>query len=228
MERVWVCTMKSVFKLSLVLLLISTSSLFSVNNKLVSFAKSAAIPGWGESSNKHYSAYIFFTTEATIWLSKFYYGKMSDDKFNKATTFAYQNAGIEESNQPEGYYDLLGKYRSSGYDVGGYNADVVAKSRELNLTPEEQTAYINANVLGDDVYWYWNSSDNQKQYKILRKDGFSYKDKAKVVGGLVILNHLISGINAARIAGKSKPLPVTFNFDLNRQNQKILNCSYKF
>ncbi len=221
--------MKSSFKLCIILIIVLYSTILSAktqNDKLKAFTKSLIIPGWGEYSNKHYSSYIFFATETSLWLSKYYYLNLSDNKFSKSKTYAYQKANMTYSEKPSDYYDMIGKYRSSGYDVGGYNADVVAKAKELFNTAEEQKQYIEENALDDSIYWYWDSSSDQKQYKILRKDGFNYKDTAKVIGGIVIFNHVLSAINAARVA--KKKTPVSFSIDLNDNLQPMLSYNIKF
>jgi hypothetical protein len=221
--------LKSLFKVSfLFFLLFSLSILTAEQNVRLSFLKSALLPGWGELSNDNATGYVFLATEAMLWFSKYYYHNESK-LYNRASKLhAIRYAHISEVEvYDEIYYDHLKRYMSHGFDSGGYNANLVLEAKYNypdNL--EAQQDYIQQNMYNDAHAWHWDSKDKQLEYRFLRKHITQNEDYSKAVTGFIILNHLVSAVNSARISSKLKHLEM--NISLNREFTPFLMWRYQF
>jgi hypothetical protein len=202
--------------------------LYGQQNIRTSFLKSAILPGWGELSNNHRSGYAFMTAEFMLWFSKYYFSNESKLYDKASTLYAIKYAHINASmSYDEEYYDNLRRFLSSGYESGGYNADVVLKAKYIY--PDDlikQQEYILANIYEDDFFWQWDDKDKQRDYKIMRKRITQHSDYSKSVTGFIILNHLASAFNSTRISAKLKRLEFRATFD--DTFSPGLACRYQF
>ncbi|MBP7333261.1 MAG: hypothetical protein KA963_00945, partial [Candidatus Cloacimonas sp.] len=82
---------------------------------------------------------------------------------------------------------------------------------------------IDENAYGTDKYWYWDSSNHRSEYNKIRNRSMDYDDYALVAGGVLILNHLISTIDALRITAPNKKAGVSFNL---QNKTPILQINY--
>ncbi len=193
--------------------------------KMISFVKSAIIPGWGELSQNHKSGYIFLSNEIALFLSYYYFQNQSDIKMKESIMYAYSKAHLSPEYNTEEYRLLLSKYLSSGYLAGGYNENVVNTAKSLfPNNPTSQNEYIMENVLPEDVYWNWDSKQDQKKYLLMRKDSNLLKDWTKAASGAILVNHIISAFNAARVTKTN----VQFGVDINSDNKPLLSAQYRF
>jgi len=215
---------KSLILIALILTF-SISLSCEVPKKIVSFAKSAIIPGWGELSQKNNSGYFFLSSEIALHITKYYFNNESDIKINESKNFAYKKAGMTSNLKSEDQLIMVGKYNSSGFESGGYNEHIVLTARQIypNDTASQET-YISQNALSEDFHWNWDSKQSRNKYLIMRKKSMELKDYAKSISGFVILNHAISAFNAARITNKK----VNLGIDLNSQNKLLMSCNYNF
>lgn len=220
--------MKSIFKTIAILGFIFTCSLLQAKEKpvkMISFVKSAIIPGWGELSQNHKSGYLFLSNEIALFLSYYYFDNQSDLKMKESVMYAYKKAHLSPENNTEEYRLLLSKYMSSGYFSGGYNENIVKTAKSLYPdNPVSQNEYIMENVLPEDVYWNWDSKQDQKKYLLMRKDSNLLKDWTKAASGAILVNHIISAFNAARVTKR----PVQFGVDINSDNKPLLSAQYRF
>lgn len=216
------------FKLLLfAVLLFNTLLLLGNQNPRMSFLKSAIIPGWGELSNNSKSGYVFIASEVIFWFSKYYLISESENYEQASVLHAIKFAHINpDKNFDDTYFDNLRRYLSYGYDSGGYNANIVMQAK--NRYPDdlqEQQNYIMENIYDDSFYWNWDNKDKQREYKILRKRISEYSDYSKAVTGFIILNHLISAFNSARISSKLKRIEFQATF---KNSSPGIMCQYSF
>ncbi|MDD2651127.1 MAG: hypothetical protein PHF36_08355 [Candidatus Cloacimonetes bacterium] len=212
------------FAFILIVLFIFTS-LSAENNKLLSFVKSAILPGWGELSQRHNSAYFFFTSELSLLFAYKYYDMRSENKISESLLFAYNRANMSIKLDNEDLRVIVGRYNSSGFESGGYNESIVNKAMSLYPNDTEaQTNYINNNILDESIYWAWQSTAEQNKYRIMRKNSAEYKDITKALTGAVIANHIASAFNAARVTKNSGDLYISISADL----KPMLNYMIKF
>lgn len=196
-----------------------------VPNKLLSFAKSAIIPGWGELSQGHNSAYIFFASELSLIFSYKYNDVKADNKINESLLYAYNKAHVSCKLNDEDLRLIVGRFNSSGYNSGGYNESIV--NQAISLFPndtEAQSNYINNNVLPDNIYWAWDTVADQNKYRIMRKHSNEYKDVTKALTGAIIANHIASAFNAARVTKNTGQ----FSISLNSELKPLLNYQIEF
>ena len=192
-----------------------------------SILKSAILPGWGEISNGNKTGYVFLSNEVFLWFTKYYFHKESSlyEEASKYQARKYAHIDPTINFNEQFYLDLKG-YMSSGFEPDGYNAYVVQLAKETYPDSlEAQQDYILENMYSDNFHWNWDDKDRKYDYKILRKRITQYSDYAGAMTGFIILNHLISAINSARISAKLKKV----EFRVSLKNQKpYLSCKYKF
>ena len=149
---------------------------------------SLAVPGLGEryAGKSRLSKYLIATETAWwglyIW-HNVYSGWMKDDYI----TFAAAHAGIESAGKNKKYYVNIGNFS----DIYGYN-DKKMLDRDDDLVYKDIP----------ENYWRWDSDDNKERFKEMRVKSDRYGNRVNYFATAIILNHIISGINAAIIAKK--------------------------
>ncbi|MCK4956539.1 MAG: hypothetical protein KAS49_02805 [Candidatus Cloacimonetes bacterium] len=193
-----------------------------------SFFKSAIVPGWGELSANNYSGFVFITAETILWLSKYYVNNERTLSERKAHNYAVQFAHIDPSlDFDEDFYDHMKAFASSGYETGGYNSFIAEQAiARFPNKKEAQTLYIAANSYSEEYSWNWDSYDDRAYYSGRRTDILDFSDVSKAITGVIILNHLISGINSLRGSAKRKRLETRVSLD--SEFNPLLFVSYKF
>jgi hypothetical protein len=132
-------------------------------------------------------------------------------------------------NVTQDHWVLMEKYNSSGFDAGGYNDNVIKTANALYpYDPEGREAYINANLLDDSFSWDWGNRANRTQYQVMRKNSLENEDYALVASGIIVLNHVISAINAVRATGKHNKQNVQVYSSLDSELTPFINLSVKF
>jgi hypothetical protein len=161
------------------------------------FFKSAIIPGWGQLSLGNSYGYTMLSGEILFW-SGYLYNNNEQKLQNRASfDYALKYSHINPGNYSNQYFRDLSKFDSSGFSAGGYNAMVRQTAIELfQYDPVAQQAYIDENIYPDDMSW--ESYQLRKKYSGMRKDILELKDQAQIFTGLIIANHLISGIDMLR------------------------------
>ncbi|MBZ0263114.1 hypothetical protein K8I28_00475 [bacterium] len=150
------------------------------------FFRSVAFPGWGQryTGNTTRGA-IFSFVDISLWTGLFimdYSAKSAEELYQ---AYAAEHAGVDPGRTHQFYVDI-GNYDN----VEGFN-----RAKRKSRTYEDQ-------YRGSDYYWQWDSAENRQHFEDIRVG--ADKDKNRVyyfVGGLV-LNRLLSGIDAARSAKK--------------------------
>ena len=149
---------------------------------------SLAVPSLGEryAGQSKLSKYLIASEVAWwglyIW-HNVYSGWMEDDYI----TFAAAHAGIESAGKNKKYYVNIGNFT----DIYGYN-------EKKMLDRDDDLVYKNVS----EDYWRWNSDDNKEKFKEMRVKSDRYSNRVNYFATGIILNHIISGINAAIIAKK--------------------------
>lgn len=188
----WITILISLFLLGSITL---QAKVFTVNPLL----KSILIPGWGQLSQGHSYGYVMLTSETLFWSTYLYNKNEQDLKDRSSYEYALKFAHINPADYSAQYYRDLSKYNSSGFDAGGYNAMIRQTAIELfQYDPIAQQAYIDENKYTDEMSWGWDNDTLRKKYGTQRKEILDLKDQAQVFTGLLIANHIISGIDMLR------------------------------
>jgi hypothetical protein len=170
----------------------SESILQTENNKKISpgkvFFYSLLVPGLGEVVLKK-SGYtkFFLSVEAVLW--GVYVANNLKVKWNKKDykNYAIQHAVINQVNKDDQYWIDIGKYKTI-YD---YNEQ---RRRDRNIDAIYQD--------NPDYYWSWDTQSNRFFYdeKRIKTRQMEIRNVYYISG--IILNHVISAINALRLARK--------------------------
>lgn len=163
------------------------------------FLKSALIPGWGQLSTGNNYGYGMLASEAMFWAAYLYNDNEQDLREKASYDYALKYSHINPGKYPAQYYRDLSKFDSSGFDAGGYNAMVRQTAIDMfPYDPDGQQAYIDENMYPDAMSWQWDSYQLRKKYSGKRKDILELKDQAQLFTGIIIANHIISGIDMLR------------------------------
>ena len=186
-----------------------------------SFLKSAIIPGWGELSVGNKSGYFFLASEILMWGSRLYFLEEVNLREEESYLYALQHGGLQPGKHDRAYLELLTRYNSSGFEPGGYNEMILKRAQSLYPNDQEaQNQYLlNNAILDESLFWSWDSREDRRQYSIMRKNADHNRDYAKTVIGVIVANHVISAINAARVTSiKNRRSRIQFGFDYDRKH----------
>lgn len=185
--------------LILLIIVLSLSGIFA-QSKGITLLKSVVLPGWGQISIDRDYGYGFLAAEVGIIGSMFYLS--SEQKLSKQESYEYamQFAHIRPSDYDPMYFSHLSRYNSSGFGGGGYNAMIRQKAIEsFPDDPQTQQEYIDSHIYSDEMAWNWDSSGDRGTYSKMRIHTQDIKDYAQIATGLLIFNHLVSGIDILRL-----------------------------
>ena len=144
--------------------------------------KSLVLPGWGEYSlGNQIRGRIFVLSETTLLLAilgSYSVSKRQDAEFR---AYASEHAGISP----------IGKDRQFWVDIGNYSSLL-----EFN---EEHLRWRDFNALYEDNdtwTWTWDSNDNRERFENMRIASDSWMLRGSFFIGGVVLNHIVSAIDA--------------------------------
>jgi len=196
---------------------------------MVTALKSAVVPGWGELSVGNKTGYIFIATEVLFWSGQFYLNDQSALILKQSKQYAYNHANMSSYHFSDDVWLLMEKYDSSGFSPNGYNDYIRRNAYEQYQDEVLRDAYLRENLLPDDVSWNWESDEQRGNYRKYRNDSLRFKDYAKAASGTIIANHILSFLNAIRVARKAnKENNMTFYTDFDTQMTPYLHIDYKF
>ncbi len=182
--------------LILLLCLLSLNGLWAQGKD---FLLSLAVPGFSQVRSGRDYGYLMLAAEAALFGTSYYLANESDLLLEESYVYALKYAHINPSDYDAEFFKNLGKYDSSGFDARGYNATVRHDAQFLHPDdPVAQQIYIDNHAYGEDRYWSWDAGDNRSEYNRMRNDSLDLESYGKLVVGMVILNHLVSGIDVLR------------------------------
>jgi hypothetical protein len=161
---------------------------------------SALLPGMGELYAGNYHSGKYFTiAEASLWSIYIGMNYYQDLKKDNLIAYAKSNGGVDPSNKDDDYYATISQYKN----IEQYNND-----KAFNRLFNEMY-----NV--DLYYWKWNSENERKLYRNLWLSSQNAKNNQRFIVGAMIINRLISIINAVRLtASYNKNLLQESSWDL--------------
>ena len=177
---------------------------------------SMLIPGMGELYADRYDNGKYFTiADGVLWgvFAGFnIYGNWQEKNYK---AFAESKGGVNLNNKDADYYANIGNYLS----IDEYNA---AMDLQSNFGKVYNTA---AN------YWKWDSNDQRREYRNMWSSSEQAINNERFVVGALILNRVISAINAVRLVNsynKKLNQKVSWNFYFNVENKPTLPSSVTF
>ncbi len=158
----------------------------STKNVGLAVLYSLLLPGMGELYVGEYGVGKFFTIgEAALWLAytsfELYGNWLRDD----ARRFAASHAGVQLSGRDDQFFVDIGNFLNT-YD---YN--------EAKLRNREPEKLYDVN---SGLFWQWDSDANRASYRDLRISHDRVFNNAQFVAAAIIVNHIASAVNAARLA----------------------------
>ncbi len=178
-------------------LLIVLSVSLAAESRGLKFLQSLAVPGLSQVRSGRDYGYAMLAAEAGIISGILFLNAEENLKAQEYYEYALKFAHIQPGDYPDQYFRDLSRYDSSGFEAGGYNADVRQKAMQLYPDdPIAQQIYIDENIYPDDYAWNWDSSDNRGSYSEIRIQTQDLRDYGSIAIGVLIVNHLISGIDA--------------------------------
>ena len=139
---------------------------------------------------KNERAYVYIASE--ILLISYYGVKsyQSRNLFNYSRTFAYENAGVL---LPPAYNNVW-RIVESDLSYEKYIEYLYRQARQLYPDdPLKQEEYVNEHR--PSVYWNWNNLNSYLQFQRLLKKYREIGSQRTLVLGLVVLNHIASGMD---------------------------------
>lgn len=154
------------------------------------FFYSLLVPGLGQVyTGAGTMTRVFIASEAALWSLYFTFRTVGNWKEADYKRFAVLHAGVDPSGKNHGYYVNLEHYDS----MEAYN-QAKLRQRNLNAVYPENQGYE----------WEWDSRESRLRYENLRVSSDRAFNRALLVTGAVVLNHLASAIDAARAARKGR------------------------
>lgn len=154
------------------------------------FLYSFLLPGSGELyTGSKKMAGVFFGTEVFLWatfISFRVYGNWKEDDYR---SFSVAHAGVDLTGKDYDYFIAVENYRN----LREYN-EAKLQQRDVNALYPDDEAHR----------WEWDSDENRERFESLRvASDNAFRRSLFVIGGIVI-NHVISGIDAVRLARKGR------------------------
>lgn len=152
---------------------------------------SLVLPGAGQYYvHNHSTSKIFFGIESAFWLSYYGFRKYGVFKDDAAKGWAITKAGASPVNTDELYWIKMTYYdnrdRNEGQYELGYNQMIgVYEGVNAVLFPETP-----------EYYWNWENRDDRQKYRNLRNQSKNAYERADVIVGAIIANHIVSAVEA--------------------------------
>lgn len=153
-------------------------------NTGVAVVLSLLLPGMGELYAGSYESGKYFTiSDAVLWGAVIGLNSYGNWKRDNYKSFAETYGGINPNSKDEDYYANIGDYKS----IEDFN-------REMDLQREFSKVY---NV--QNYFWNWGTDSRRKEYRDMWRSSEQAFNSIRFAVGALILNRLVSVINAVRL-----------------------------
>ena len=147
---------------------------------------SLLVPGLGEYYAGGYGSGKFFSiAEGSFWLAYASFDVYGNSLRDDARSFAVAHAGITPAGKEDDFY----------VDIGNFATTQEFNERRLRDREPERLYDENAGF-----GWRWDSEISRAQFKETRLGGENVLNNRKFVVAAIVINHIASAINAARVA----------------------------
>ena len=169
--------------------------------------KSLVLPGWGEYSlDNQIRGRIFVLSETVLLLAILGSYSVAQRQEKEYKAYAAEHAGI----------DLIGKDRQFWVDIGNYSS--------LFTFNEEHLRWRDFNALYEDNdtwAWSWDSSNNRERFENTRIASDSWRLRGSFLIGGVVLNHIVSAIDALYLSKISNIQETVVSPNYNPHSDKM-------
>ena len=176
---------------------------------------STLLPGMGELYADSYSSGKYFTiAEGTLWGVYFGMNTYSGWLKNQYISYATSTGGVNTQNKGADYYATIGDYSN----LDEYN-NAMALQGSFNQ------------MWSSSYYWNWKTETERRAYRNLWSSSEQARNNLRFVVGAMILNRIISVINAARLTAaynKKQSSEVGWNVSVGMNNVQTLPTGLQF
>ena len=169
--------------------------------------KSLVLPGWGEYSlDNQIRGRIFVLSETVLLLAILGSYSVAQRQETEYKAYAAEHAGI----------DPIGKDRQFWVDIGNYSS--------LFTFNEEHLRWRDFNALYEDNdtwAWAWDSSNNRERFENTRIASDSWRLRGSFLIGGVVLNHIVSAIDALYLSKISNIQETVVSPNYNPHSDKM-------
>ncbi|MBZ0180795.1 MAG: hypothetical protein K8F36_16035 [Melioribacteraceae bacterium] len=145
---------------------------------------SLLVPGMGELYAGDYSLGKYLTiTEGVLWGTFAGFTIYGNQQATNYKSFAESYGSVNLDGKDDQFFATIGLYQN----IEDYNNEKLL-NREFDLVLNPETHY-----------WKWQSQDQRKEYRNTWSDSEAAFDKIQFVVGAMILNRVVSAINAVRL-----------------------------
>ena len=174
------------------------------SNGLSPIVKSFLLPGWGEYAlEKPNRGRIFILSETALWTSFAGALIVSNNYTDLFQAFAADYAGVETSGKDRQFWVDIGNYES----LNGHN--------EEHLRFRDYDAIYPMN---SEWHWEWTSEEKRLQYRDYRVASDTWALGAKFIAGSIVMNHIISAIDALYLQRISQIKAISMQPLINMEN----------
>lgn len=177
---------------------------------------SMLLPGMGELYADSYDSGKYFTiADGVLWgvfAGYEIYGKQQENNYK---SFAQSRGGINLEAKDADYFANIGTYQS----IDDYNTAMELK-RSFDKTYNPATHY-----------WKWADNNQRKEYRDMWSSSESAYTNVRFVVGAMVLNRVISAINAVRLVSaynKNLSQELSWNVYFNVENKPALPQTLTF
>ncbi|MAT57078.1 MAG: hypothetical protein K8F60_14195 [Melioribacteraceae bacterium] len=163
---------------------------------------SLILPGMGELYAENYESGKYFTiADGVIWGFVAGFNIYGNRQENNYKAFAESYGGVDNSGKDADFYANVANYTS---------VDLYNREQELNRNFE---GVYNTQT----HYWKWAGTDQRREFRELWSSSETAYNNVRFAVGALILNRVISIINAVRSVSK---------YNANLENQQSWNLSF--
>ncbi len=142
--------------------------------------------GLGSSTSGRYDVGKYSTiAEATLWVFYTAVELYSDQVRSDAISYARVYAGAQVTGKPDQFFVDIGNF----LNTEDYNVKKIHDGDYTLIYPNTPSSQ-----------WQWQSDADRARFKNLRIKADQYLNYGRYTAAVIILNHLISAIDAARLA----------------------------
>ncbi|MFA3782770.1 hypothetical protein ABRY23_06865 [Melioribacteraceae bacterium 4301-Me] len=177
---------------------------------------SMIIPGMGELYADSYQSGIYFTVaDGILWGVFAGFNLYGDWQKNNYRSFAQSFGSVNLDGKNSDYFATIGIYK----DVYTYN-----QVQELNRN-FDKVYDVNK------FYWNWGTNEQRKKYREMWSSSETAYNNVRFAAGALILNRLISAINAVRAVSRynnNLQKEASWNIYFGIDNKPTLPSSFTF
>ncbi len=185
----------------------SSENTFHKKSAALAILYSVLLPGMGELYAGDYSSGKYFTiADGALWGTYFGLDAYSNWQKNNYKAYASSIGLVNSSGKNDTYYAAIGEYMN----IEDYNNDK-ARNRDFEAMYSPQSSY-----------WKWQTNNDRKTYRGMWTSSEQAHNGLRFVVGALILNRLVSAINAARLVAaynKSHSTEMSWNVSVGLTNQ---------